>query len=699
MGFPIIRLFHNGSSMDQNILNSLPINDNSIQKEDIHPSSEITVRLTHNDIADSLLVQGETALLKGDLSFGLECFDSALKLDARNPKLYYAQGLSLFEFGNQEGREKALLLASKKFKSASSLDPNDFTTWQTWGTLLCTLGLNSGEHHFFLDAKEKLEKAASLSADQNPGTLAELYWDLGIVFAHLAEHSGEALDWHHAIESFQLAHSYDEKLPFDFWNDFGHSCLKFASQINDVRFYVKAINCLKTAISFEPQAYDSWCLLADALQKLYFHTHDEDHFSQACESFAAAALIQPQDASIWLNWARFLCDSAKRVADIKRLRLSIEKCHRAFALNPNDPMIQAIFGEALALLGNYTERLDLIYDAQNKISQAIELENEEPDIWYSFGICMQAFGHYFNDFDYYYQAIEKFQTGLSIDRTCHRHWHAIGWTYALLGDIEEDPDILELSLRFLQKAVGLQSSTYYLFDYASTLSKLGELTREQRWLEAASSQFERLLSLQKNAVYLHPDWLFQYACTLDALGDFYEEDFYYLRAIEVFSHALMIDPDFCLVHHRLGLALSHLGELTSEIDHFYRAVHHFRLNLKNDDENDLILLDWATALINIAVHSHDSSESDQFYRDAEHKLQTAMRLGNLQTYYHLACLYSLIGQYEKGMYCLEKAREYDALPPVDEMLQDDWLDNLRSTGDFQEFLTELDYRRNFQEEC
>jgi tetratricopeptide (TPR) repeat protein len=685
--------------MDQNILNSVPIKDLFVQKEAATSSFENSVHLTHSDIADSLLTQGQTALLKGDLSFGLECFDSALKLDSANPKLFYSQGLSLFEFGNRDGRGKILLLARKKFKSAALLNPNDFASWQAWGSLLCTLGLNSGEHHFFLDAKEKLKKATSLSENQSRDALAELHWDLGIVFAHLAEHSGEALDWHQAIESFQLAHAFDEKLPADFWNDFGYSYLKLASRINDVRFYVKAVNCLKTALSFESNHYDSCCLLTDALQKLYLYTHDEDHFSQACEAFASAAQIQPQNATNWLNWARFLCDSAKRVADVKRLRLSIEKCHRAFVLNPSDPMIQAIWGEALALLGNYTDRLDLIYDAQNKISQALEMQSEEPDIWYSYGICMQAFGHYFNDFDYYYQAIEKFQAGLSIDRTCHRHWHAIGWTYSLIGDMESDAETLELSLRFFQKAIHLHSSTYYLFDYASAFSKLGEMTNEQRWLEAASSQFERLLSLQKNVIYLHPDWLFQYACTLDVLGDFYEEDFYYLRAIEIFSHVLMIDPDFYLVHYHLGLALSHLGELTEEIDYFYRAVHHFRLSLKNDEENGSILLDWATTLINIAGHTHDSTEADQFYRDAEHKLQAAMRLGNVQTYYYLACLYSLLGQCEKGMHCLEKARKCDALPSVDEMLQDDWLDNLRSTGDFQEFLSELDYRRNFQEEC
>ena len=155
-------------------------------------------------------------------------------------------------------------------------------------------------------------------------------------------------------------------------------------------------------------------------------------------------------------------------------------------------------------------------------------------------------GHYFDDCDYYYQAIEKFQEGLSIDRTCHRHWHAIGWTYALLGDLESNPETLELSLRFFQKAIDLHSSTYYIFDYASALSKLGEMTHEQHWLEEAVTQFERLLNLQKNAIYLHPDWLFQYACTLDALGDFYEEEFYYLRAIEIFSHVLMVDPDFHL---------------------------------------------------------------------------------------------------------------------------------------------------------
>ncbi len=686
--------------MDQNILNQAPVGDASFtQLEAYAASSENKERLTHCDIASSLLTQGETALLKGDLKKGLECFDSALKLDSANPKIFFAQGLSLFEFGSEEGREKALPIASKKFKAATSLDPNYFDAWQAWGSLLCTLGINSEEHHYFKEAKEKLNKAVSLSENQGRDVLSELYWDLGTVFTHLAEHSGEALDWHQAIQAFHLTNSFEANLPAEFWNDFGYACLKFASHINDHRLYLKAVHYLKTATSLDAASFESWTLLADAMQKLYVHTHDEDYFSQANDCFVSASQIEPQNGEMWLNWAKFLCDSAKRTANVKRLRLCIEKCHHAYALESEDPMILAIWGEALALLGNYTDRLDLIYDAQNKISQAIEEEEGDPDIWYSFGICMQAFGHYFDDSDYYYQAIEKFQAGLSIDRTCYRHWHAIGWTYSLLGDLENEPDNLELSLRFFQKAVDLHSSTYFLFDYAAALSKLGEMTHEQNWLEQASTQFERLLSLHKNAIYLHPDWLFQYACTLDSLGDFHEEEYYYQRAIEILTHVLIIDPDFHLVHHRLGLTLSHLGELNADPDQFYRAIHHYRLSLKNDEENDAVLLDWATALINLATHSHDSSDSDQFFKAAEYKIQLAMGLGNQQGYYYLACLCSLQGECEKGMQCLEKARATGALPPLDEVLQDEWLDNIRSTGEFQEFLAKIEERSNYREDC
>ncbi len=650
--------------MDQNTLNPLPLSDiDSGHMEPQNAPCQKELCLQHSDIADSLMIQGETALLKGDLSRGLECFDAALRQSSTNPKIYFSQGLSLFEFGNESEQEKILLLASKKFKSATALNPDYFEAWQVWGSLLCALGLQTNEHHYYKEAKEKLNRAVALSKDQGRDALSELYWDLGIVFTHLADHSGEALDCNLAIEAFKLSHSFDDKLPYDFWKDYGYACLKFSSQINDPRFNLQAVQYLRTAVTLGPQSTESWCLLAEALEELYAQTHDEDHYAQANDCYDKATRLAPLDSGIWLNWAKFLCGAAKRSADVKRLRHCIDKCQRAYSIDADSPPLLAVWGESLALLGHHTERLDCINDGQDKILHALELDEGDPEIWYSYGICMQSLGHYFEDSDYYYQAIENFQEGLSIDRTCYRHWHAIGWTYSLLGDLESNPENLELSLRFFIKAIDLHPSTYYLYDYAAALYKLGEMTHEQTWLDEASLQFERLLSTQKNAIYLHPDWLFHYACTQDALGDFYEEEYYYQRAIEIFSHVLMIDPDFQQVHHHLALSLSHLGDLTSESDHFFRAIHHYRLAMKNDDENDIVLIDWATTLIYIATHSHDSAEADLHFRDAEQKMLQAMRLGNLQTHYFLACLYSLTGDCERGMDCLIRALKSHALPP------------------------------------
>ncbi len=668
------------------------------------------------ELASDFLSQGQTALADGNLPKALMDFDLALKHD-RSANQCYSQGLWLFAFGREKGKEKVLLMASKKFKLATALNPNFFDAWQAWGSLLCALGLNTQEHHYFKEAKEKFTEAlalcshhkgnekvgvansAPLSQDKKEQALSGLYWDLGIVLTQLAERSEEPCDWRQAIDAFQQALCFDDKLPSGFWHDFSHVCLRLADCTNALRFYLKGIESLRKAVNLNPKAFESWLLLACAFEKLYLRSHDKEHFLQADQCFSSSAQIEPKNPQTWFCWGKFLCESAKRTTDIKSLRLSIEKLSRASQIDPENPMIQAVWAEALALAGDRTDRLDLIYDAEQKISECIEKCPHDPDLWYSYGICMQALGHYFSDSDYYYQAIEKFQEGLSIDRTCERNWHAMGSTYALLGELEESTADLELSLRFFQKAIDLNPSTHYLFDYASTLWKLGERTQMQKWLEEALSHFERLLQLQKNTAYEHPDWLFSYACTLDSLGDFYEEESYYLRAIEIFSHILMVDPDFKQVHHHLGLALSHLGELTNQPDCFYRSVYHYRLGWKNDEENADLLLDWATALINLATHSHHSLESDQFFKDAEQKIQAAIRLGNLYSYYPMACLFSLQGECEKGMHCLRLAKSSDALPPLDELLQEAWLDNVRSTGDFQEFFSQLDQRSNYQEEC
>ncbi len=637
-----------------------------------------------NDPAQSLVSLGEERLLQGHLAEGLDAFRKAeTMLGDSDPSLYYREGLSLFEYGSEEGREQALLLACKKFKLAHRLDPANIDALHAWGNTLALLGERQNEHHYFVDAKNKYEQAMEIDTPS-----ADLLWDHGIIWGYIGDHSGEAVDYQKAIHSFESAIEAAQRLPADFWIDFGLAALSLAPLVMDVRQVIKAVGCYKHAISQDDSCFDSWSGLADALSALYEYTHDEDHFLQANECYANCSKIAPQEADHWLEWAGFLLNSARRSSDLKRLRLCLEKCHRAYACDNENPLTLATWAEALALLGQLTERLDLIYEAENKIAEAFEIDEDDPALWYSLGMCFCCFGAYFNDYDYYYQAIEKFQIGLSIDRSDDELWHAIANTYTKVGTLEGDSDLLIQSLKFYEKTLSLVESSTRHIDYAKSLSKLGEMTHEKKWLEQSIYHFEVALSMQKNAVYLHPEWLFSYASTLDMLGDYHDDEKFYVRAIEIFSHVLMVDPDFHHIHHRLAQAFCHLGELMNEIDYFYRAIHHLRLALRHDEDNDQMILDWGIALVNIAQHTPILTDVQQLMNEAEQKMTLAAKLGNAQAYYHLSCIFSLLQQNDRAMLFLQKASHFAALPPMDELLGDEWLEGLRSTSEFQEFLAQ-----------
>ncbi len=633
------------------------------------------------------LEQGELSLLKGDIS-GLEFFDKALELSPSNPNILYRQGLALFEYGSEEGREKTLLWASKKFKMVTLLAPNHFEAWHAWGNTLVLLGMTFHEYHYFLEAAEKLKKAIALSEGKSSDILAELFWDYGTIYTRIAKNSGEAIDFQTALDHFQKSYEHQETLPAEFWNDFGLTSLSMAELTRDIRLHIKAIDYFKHAISLSIGVFDGWKNLASALQKLYYQTHEEDHFNQANECFISASTLIAHDDSLWQSWALLLLDSGKITKNLNRLNSCLEKCRRSFASNPNQPLLIAIWAETLALIGELSERLDFIYEAQNKMTEALDLANEEnPDLCFSYGMCLNSFGRYFGDIDYYFQAIEQFQEGLSIDRTSHANWHAMAKTYAVIGEIQSDINSYEKACRFYVKAIDLSPQSFYIFDYALALLKLGEMKDNKTILEEAISRFEQAINHQKNVIYIHPEWLFHYAACLDLLGDFYDDEYFYIKAIELLSHVLMVDPDFPKIHHKLALAFSHLGEVESELEYFYKALHHFRLASKYEEDNDQIVLDWGVTLINIAQNLHDPQEIALFYQDAEHKITAAAKLGNEQAYYHLGCLYSLLEQYEKSMHFIEKSHACKSLPPIDEVLDDEWLEGLRSTSLFQSFLS------------
>lgn len=635
---------------------------------------------------------GQFELLKtGNFQTARRLFGESLALCPHDWKLIYDQGLSLLEFAARKEHRQALHLAHKRFKAASILAPEQAELWESWGYCLAALGAVANDVRYLQEALEKLERALELGAPAE-----EIHWERGRIHFRLAERSGEALDMQLAVDAYQEAVRTKPSFPAEFWVDFGVAYLRLSAQINEVRYSVKAIACFKHAVFLHKESALAWKCLAYAFVQLYSATQDEDHFAQANEAFAAAAERQPRDALLWYQWAHFCSDSARRTLDIKKLRACIDKCHRVLTLHPKWAKASALLAENLSMLGKAIDRVDLIVEAENRMARLVEDDAYDPEIWHAYGHVATMLGEYHQDMDFFYEAIERFQEGLSLDRTQHRLWHAMACSYNTIGEKEGSPEEYERALRFYRKAIDLYPSTHYLIDYAIALAKYAELVHDKNAAEQACAYFERVLAKQKNAVYLHPEWLFFYGCALHTHGEFYDDDTIYARAIDCFTHVLMIDPDFSAAHHRIALALAHVGDVNEELPCFQRALHHVRLAAKQDEENDHLLCDWAMILMQIAQRTIDPAHAEQLWRDAEHKLTCAIRLGNASAYYTLGCLHALLGCHDSAMFMLEKAEKFRGLPALDEMAEDEWLDNIRHFPLFQDFLQRVGQRQHNQ---
>jgi tetratricopeptide (TPR) repeat protein len=651
------------------------------------------------ELALENLAKGEIALLEGNLN-ALTLFETAANLDPENATIWFRQGLAFFEYGSEEGKEKSLLLASKHFKIAVGFDPLYFEAWVAWGNVLLQLGRFHEEHHYHLDAREKYQKALSLSIEgRSDESLSELFWDYGTVWTEIAGHSGEALDYHLAIQAFESSLTHDAKPPAEFWNDYATACLQLGLLINDQGRVLQAVELLHTSVDLMPGYIDGWTLLADTYTQAYLNSMDERFATKGCDAYARAIRLSPKTPEIWLSWAQLLGETGRLNKNIKPLISSIEKCAKAAALDSENTDVISQWVESLSYLGALAGRIDLLVEAEQKIIKATELYPEEPDLWRAYGICLMSFARYYEDSEYDELAIEKLQYGLSLDRSNAEIWHALGLAHKHSADLTDEEAMIERSVRFLSKAMEMKSGCPSLmFDAACAYLHHSEAMDEVGTLDQAIAIFENLVQNHRGALLNHPEWLFEYACCLDWLGEYSGEEKDFTRAIEVFSHVLLIDPDYAKIHHRIAACYVQIGHAVGEAEHYKRALHHFRLAIRQDEENDTIWLEWGLCLIHLAEHTIDTEFVDQIYLDAEQKISKAGSLGNPQAYYTLACLYSILRKTDDAMHFIHEAMNAKALPMLDELLEDEWLENLRETELFSSFVTALETKFQAREQ-
>lgn len=638
------------------------------------------------------VMQGEKQLTEGNNEV-LDSFKLANQVAPNCPLIMYRQALA---FAKQHQNVYCLKAACRVFEKVTEVKPDFFDAWHCWGNALVLLGLISNEEGDFQKGLEKFLLAEEIIDKVSKHKSAHFYRDWGVLWYHFGKFSGEAFDFRSSIKMFVKA-AKKGLSTHDFWNDYGNCLVEISSLLNKPELIVEAVKTYWKAIKIKPEFYKGWMNLASSLKTLYERQPLETYYTLANESFDQAAKINPQNANLWLKWGQLQAFKGRATRDLPSLRESCQKFETADICEPNHPLILSAWGEALIVIGEWTDELKAIKKAEEKIVKSLEIQPDHVRIWYLYGNCLSELGRYFGDEEYYLQAIEKFQYGLKLDAKDYLLWYGMALAVFSLGQIRGDIELIEEACQFCRKVIenGGQSLSQFWNDWGVILMKLGNMTDEKHYIEAALNRFEQALRLIQDPLRedsLNPEWLYNYGCALDYLGDFDDDETYYERAVQVLNKVITIDPHFHHAYYNLSLAYTHLGEITLELDCYKHAEMAIETYLSFEPEDEYAWNEWGYFLVELAQLIRDPSRPDEYKQlleEAGQKFLQAGALGSSPALYHLACIHSLQGNHSTSLHFLERTKENHALPPIEDLMHDDWLESVRQTHEFRQFLSHL----------
>lgn len=635
-------------------------------------------------------LQGQSLLKKGDKS-ALKSFDLAAKAAPSSSKVFFEKGAA---YASQHHNIRCLLAACSSFQKATYLEPLYFEAWLRWAITLNRLSDLKGDFLLLHEAHEKFEMALHATSEGMKNEMALLYWHWGCCWYRIAQHSGEALDLSKALEKYRKAASFGFN-SLDFWCEYGNALAEQSYLLGRDELFVEVADLFRCALKLDPDDFEAWFSLACSYSRLYECTADETYFHEADIAYLRTSELDSNDDTLWISWGQLLLNGAKVKSDMELFRQSLAKFQKALEFSPHDSNILSRLGEVYMYLGSHDENYVYLCCAQQAMQKSLELDAENFEAWYLYGRCLAEFGRYFQEEKYYRQAIEKYRHGYSLNKQYKLFLYGLAQAHFELSEMSGEESALRASLKHyasLAEDSTALPATFWI-DWGVALMRYGENTRQKHYLEASLQKFEEAIlllgeELEKNTQLI--ECLLYYSCALDLLGDMYEDPAFYEKAIQLLNHLVEADPTHYSARYTLAMVLAHLGELTIDVESLRKASDHFEGLIQENPEDEAAWNEWGVTLLNLANLMHDPMHAEEnLYALAESKFLQAIALGNIYTYYNMAGCHALAGNYNTAMDYLERALHARALPPVDTIMHDDWLSELRATDKFRLFLTRL----------
>jgi len=642
-------------------------------------------------LATMFTMQGEKLLQEGAQG-ELQVFKNAIKVFPNNSEILLRQAYAYLKYPNHENNARlALDLTLNVLKE----EPHHFEAQYIKAYSLVCLGFKLNDPSYFYEADECFE-ALFWHPEYPKRSSQDFYWHWGVAWHQIAKHSGEPQDYFNAIKKYRKAHEKGEERPL-FLNDYANALVEITCLISNIHLLEQASRLYQKVVMEMPESFEGWFNLACTEQRLWELKKEEKHFVSAHESYEKASKCCQKDPAMWFKWGLLFLETGKERKKLKLIEASLDKFQNADNLSPHHSPVLEMWAEALLWIGARTENLNFIKSAEKKITQAIEHDANSPNAWLIYGNSLSELGHYFSSEEEYLKAIDTFHQGINLQKSHAELWYSLAMAQQSLGCLKGETESLSKGEKYFSRAheFGGDMTPAFWADWGVNLMKLGEIEEDVAHFQNAVKKFERAIRLH-NLIFspstVNIEWLYYYGCALDYIGDFTSEIKYCEKAVQILSQVMQLAPDHPHVKYQLAVAFTHLGEIVSDVACLQSASQLYDQITRENAEDDVAWSEWGVTLIHLAQLTRDPATPvfhSYLLNEAEEKLLYAASLGNQFAFYHLACLYSITERASESMDFLERAHQDNVLPDVEDMIHDDWLDNIKNQNVFREFISRV----------
>lgn len=634
------------------------------------------------DLLANLFIKKGMLDVNKNREIGLDEFHTALKITGYSHETYLKIAKAWMHLSEWDEADLAIQEGLKRA-------PEHLESLIEAATISLNRGSQERKEEHLIESLERFNKALKI----HPQLSTEGFYRWGKACFILARLSQEPCDFLTAIEKFKMAEnlgSNDKHLFFDH----ALALADLASYVSRVEHIHESLLYLLKAVESDPHFYEGWLHLGGTYKYLYEQGEKDEYYERAESAFITTARINPHSKFLWLTWGQMLLSEGKYKRNNDILNLALEKFERADALYPNDRDIECFLADTLMVLGLHEERYEMIKEAKTKIEEILEARPDDAAVLFLYGTCLLHTGKYFSDEKMIRQSFSYYEKACNLNPNDPNIWQSLGIAHYTLGELSLDPILLEKSCTLFENALKVYKTpnSETLNNWGVALMKLSEINQNLEIVTVAAEKFEQAIAYHQSHRRdgaADPEWFYNYGCALDYLGDFYQDPSYYERAVQILSHVITQYPTYTQARYNLAVALTHLGDATGEVECIDQALHHFDELVKEDYEDETVLSDYGLALLtlgDIHIQSHSFNQAKKYFEDAETRLLQGAANGSKSAFFWLACLYSLNLNYPESIHFLEKARDHDSLPTKEELEAEVWLDGVRSTSSYTEFL-------------